>query len=394
MSRRPIALSPDLRRLVDEGYDIDVVAGHLVIRSIPYLTAAGVVERGILVSELTLAGDRTAAPGSHVMMFSGEFPCNVEGHPLPIAAGGGRQITPELVTRHTFSSKPTGGGSYSDYYAKVAAYVALLSSPARAVDVSATAKTFPVRAPEEEDSIFEYVDTFSSRAGIGPVAAKLRLPRVAIVGLGGTGTYTLDLVAKTEVREIHLFDGDVFLSHNAFRSPGAASLTDLQAAPKKVDHFKSRYSRMRKGLIAHPYDVDATNVEELRGMDFVFLCMEGGTTKKVLVDALEEFGVPFIDVGLGVELVDDALRGSIRVTVSTADARDHFRERVSFGGADSEDLYETNIQVSELNALNATLAVIRWKKLFGFYLDFTHEHNTTYVINSNILVNDDEAEPL
>jgi hypothetical protein len=31
----------------------------------------------------------------------------------------------------------------------------------------------------------------------------------------------LDFVAKTPVEEIHLFDSDVFLQHNAFRAPGA-----------------------------------------------------------------------------------------------------------------------------------------------------------------------------
>lgn len=32
------------------------------------------------------------------------------------------------------------------------------------------------------------------------------------------------------------------------------------------------------------------------------------------------------------------------------------------------DLYRTNIQIAELNALNACLAVIRYKQLRGFYL--------------------------
>jgi hypothetical protein len=32
-------------------------------------------------------------------------------------------------------------------------------------------------------------------------------------------------------------------------------------------------------------------------------------------------------------------------------------------------LYRTNIQISELNALNASLAVIRFKQLRGFYAE-------------------------
>jgi tRNA A37 threonylcarbamoyladenosine dehydratase len=46
----------------------------------------------------------------------------------------------------------------------------------------------------------------ASRAGITAISARLSMFRIAIVGLGGTGSYVLDLVAKSAVREIHLFD--------------------------------------------------------------------------------------------------------------------------------------------------------------------------------------------
>ena len=68
---------------------------------------------------------------------------------------------------------------------------------------------------------------------------------MAIVGLGGTGSYILDFLAKTPVQHIHLFDGDRFLQHNAFRSPGAPSLEELQEELSKVGWFQRIYSRMR-----------------------------------------------------------------------------------------------------------------------------------------------------
>jgi hypothetical protein len=41
----------------------------------------------------------------------------------------------------------------------------------------------------------------------------------------------------------------------------------------------------------------------------------------------------------------------------------------------SRDLdYDGNIQIAELNSLNAALAVIKWKKLCGFYNDRKAEH--------------------
>ena len=57
------------------------------------------------------------------------------------------------------------------------------------------------------------------RAGISDLNAMLRGQKIAIVGLGGTGSYILDLIAKTEVSEIHLIDADEFVNHNAFRAP-------------------------------------------------------------------------------------------------------------------------------------------------------------------------------
>jgi hypothetical protein len=39
--------------------------------------------------------------------------------------------------------------------------------------------------------------------------------------------------------------------------------------------------------------------------------------------------------------------------------------------------------------LNAVLAVIKWKKMCGFYQDLREEHHSTYSINVNQLTNDE-----
>ena len=46
---------------------------------------------------------------------------------------------------------------------------------------------------------FNILNTFEARAAIGPVQDRIRNQRIAIIGLGGTGAYVLDLVAKTPV---------------------------------------------------------------------------------------------------------------------------------------------------------------------------------------------------
>ena len=57
------------------------------------------------------------------------------------------------------------------------------------------------------------------------------------------------------------------------------------------------------------------------------------------------------------------------------------------GGGPGE--YERNIQLAELNALNAALAVIKWKKIRGIYQDLVQEGDCGYVLDGNRIVNRD-----
>ncbi len=393
MSHKLINRSADLKQLRDEGYDIEIRSGHLLVKFVPYLNSEKQVKRGILVSKLTLAGDVTARPADHVAYFVGDHPCREDGKEIEQIKNQSarRTLADDVVIDHTFSAKPQPSGFYADYYSKVTTYVAILSGPAQVMDPTATAKTFPVIEPEKEDeeTVFKYIDTASYRAEINLITKKLEGRRIAIVGLGGTGSYVLDFVAKTPLKEIHLFDGDMFLQHNAFRSPGAPSIDDLKAKPRKAIYLKNLYSNMHRGIVDHAAYVDAGNVEELQKMDFVFLCLDRGAAKKLIVERLEYFGVPFVDVGMGVSVTDDSLGGILRITTSTPKQRDHLRNRVSFSDDDDGNEYNRNIQIADLNALNAALAVIKWKKLCGFYRDLKCEHHSTYTIDCSLLTNED-----
>jgi hypothetical protein len=381
--------------LRDEGYDLEIRSGCLLVKDIPYVNSQKEVKRGILVIKLVLAGDQTGRPDTHVAYFAGDYPCNEDGSEIEKIKHGSNahSLADGVVVNHSFSAKPKPADSYPDYYAQVTTYVAILSGPAQRIDSSLTAKTFPVVAPDEEDDEpFNYCDTATSRAEIVGVTSKLKLRAIAILGLGGTGSYVLDLAAKTLVKLIHLYDGDWFYQHNAFRSPGAPSLDELTAKQPKVTFFKNLYSKMHRGIVEHPVYLDAGNVEELRGMDFVFVCLDKGEPKKLIVEKLEEFDIPFVDVGMGLDLTDDALGGIVRVTASTAHKRDHFRGRVSFEDTPGDDDYNRNIQIADLNALNAALAVIKWKKIFGFYRDLKHEHHNQFSIDTNLLLNEDRPQ--
>ncbi|MCO6763612.1 ThiF family adenylyltransferase, partial [Streptomyces sp. EL5] len=85
--------------------------------------------------------------------------------------------------------------------------ISILSGQAQAIDKDVTAKTFAPFRSDAEETVFAYTDTASARAGIGAPTERFKGLKVAVVGLGGTGAYILDQVAKTPVAEIHLFAG-------------------------------------------------------------------------------------------------------------------------------------------------------------------------------------------
>ena len=56
MSQQLISRSADLKRLREEGYDLEIRTGYLLVKDVPYVNSRKEVKRGILVSKLTLGG--------------------------------------------------------------------------------------------------------------------------------------------------------------------------------------------------------------------------------------------------------------------------------------------------------------------------------------------------
>lgn len=244
-----------------------------------------------------------------------------------------------------------------------------------------------------EKDVFKYPDTNSSRAGITELNTKFKNQKIAIIGLGGTGSYILDLIAKTHIGEIHLYDGDIFQVHNAFRAPAACASDEFEQDGNlmKVDYYAKMYSRMRYGVVPHPVYVEEANIDEFSVYDFVFISVDSNKARSFITKALLELKVSLIDVGMGVNRNGETLLGTVRVTVATPENHIHLQHRIGEEEV-AENEYATNIQIVELNCLNATLAVIRWKKMIGFYQDLKGEFNNLYFINTGKLLNEDFTE--
>lgn len=386
MSTAPLGRDPDLSRLLDDGYDVVVQAGHLLVRHIPYVTEAQAVEYGFLAYPVTVSGDRIVSGTDHRIWFGGSVPCDEHGRKLALANPEIRAIAEGLQANFMLSSKPAPTG-YPDEYSKVTAYVRIIADQAQAIDRSVTPTPGAAWQEVDDETPFAYRDTATSRAGLAAVNRRYRGHRIVIVGMGGTGSYILDQLAKTEVDTILLIDGDSFDNHNAFRAPGAPTLETLRSRPNKAAYFASVYSKMHCGVTASEQYLDEDNLEILSGATFVFLASDDAAGKPAIIDWLEEHDVPFIDVGMGVEETDGRLSGLLRVTTSLPGCREQARKRIPTPAPERDD-YGRNIQTADLNALNAILAVVRWKRHVGVYADATEETFATYSVITNEIANE------
>ncbi len=392
MSNTPISRDPHLKALVDEGFSVGFDGMYLTVGDIPYVSTSKQVETGVLVAELNANGAEVdgGKPRDHTVWFVGGPPCEVDGKPIASIPHQEQsfQLTPTLVANWKFSNK--GQKDDENFYDKMTRYIWIIAAPALALDPSRDPRRFTPRPCQSAGSPFKYQDTHESRAGIHLANSKVAGRKIAIVGAGGTGGYILDCVAKTPVREIHLFDADKFQQHNAFRAPGAASLDDLKHRDAKVEYFKRKYSPMRHGIEAHPNNIMSSNVHELAGFDFVFLAAEAGEEKRPIIDYLIAQKIPFLDVGMGVTEHAGVVRAILTVTAVTSDKSEHAHERIACE-AGGPDIYGSNIQIAELNMLNAAMAVIKWKQLVGFYADDEGAHHLAYATASGCLNREDLA---
>lgn len=390
MSTAPLALDEDLRRVLGDGYDAVIQGGHLVIRHVPYVRSDRTVAYGFLTYPVVVSGDRVVSETDHRIWFGGDTPCNELGATLTCVNAEQRTIDDELTATYMLSSKP-GPEGYPSQYEKVTAYARILSHPAQAIDPKVTATPGAAWQEVEDGLPFRYRDTATSRAGLAGLTKVFLDQHIAIIGLGGTGSYILDQVAKTPVRSIKLFDRDFFDNHNAFRAPGAPDIEELRRRPRKVEYFAEVYGRMHTGITPVAEHVTEANLNLLDDTTFVFIAMDDATAKRTIVDHLSGRGIPYIDVGMGVEETDGRLAGLLRTTFHDPGTDATPRRSSSIPTpAEERDDYDRNIQVADLNALNAMLAIGRWKRYLEFYADGNAETLALYSIYLNDVTNEND----
>lgn len=375
MFQKLVSHNEDIRRLVEKGYAVGFDSNYLIVRDILYLDEKLERQVGAIVTKLVETKPDHVVQEDHQIFFAGSHPHNLDGTPIANLGGGATQLAlseaaADVVVQRQFSNKPRVDGQmvpFPDFFAKIESYVGIISGPAIA-RYGGTVLTFRSVEKVADDSVFKIHDTLTSRAEITDLAAKFKNEIVAIIGLGGTGAYLLDFFVKTPVKEIRGFDVDPFHIHNAFRSPGR--FDDAEFTRSKAEVYQGRYENFRHGLKLSAKFVDASSVEDLEGVTFAFVCVDKGSSRAGIFDLLIAKKIPFIDVGMGLSRKNGPISGMMRTTYYSDQQAQQVRDMELAPLADQpDDVYKTNIQISELNALNAVIAMTRYKQFKGFYLD-------------------------
>ncbi len=359
------------------GFDVEAESDAVRAFRVPCLFACGVV------GTCTIEASRDPATGKpdnrtggdvHAVQITidGEYDgrvYNADGTPIGNYVGGDGKTWSNISIKRGAQGRAEPDETAHDVLHRYAKHIVGAMVAAGYSDPAALAISDPFHIP----------NTFEARADIAPVQDRIRGQRIAIIGLGGTGAYLLDLIAKTPVSEIHLLDSDCVDWHTLKRAPGAPTAEEIELVREgsllKVDYYHSKYAAFRDGIHPHPVRVDSSSMfaEFLSDhpIDYAFVCIDqltdGDSARQdVVYQAVTEAGVPFIDSGVSITLEDCAVRGA--VTTSAYDAgSEAWKGAIPNARLEGGAPGYRNVQLPEVNAAAATFAVMEWRRRTGQY---------------------------
>ena len=296
---------------------------------------------------------------------------HADGNPIESYIDGDGKTWSNISIRKGGRGSPEEDGSASDLIHRYAKQIVGAVSAAGYSETAFLAMPGPFKIP----------NTFEARAALGPVQDRIRDQRIAIIGLGGTGAYVLDLIAKTPVIEIHILDSDDVKWHNFMRAPGAPTAEEIELRRKgrlrKVDYYHSKYASLREGIHPHAVRVDSPSIlgEFLTAhpIDYAFVCIdqltEGDSPRQdVVYCALSEAAVPFIDSGVSITVEDRAVRGAVTTSAYGAGSM-AWKDAIPNARVEGNVPGYRNVQLPEVNALAASLAMMEWRRRTEQYVD-------------------------
>lgn len=135
-----------------------------------------------------------------------------------------------------------------------------------------------------------------TRALLGTPALKtLRAAHVAVFGIGGVGGQAVEVLARSGVGELSLFDSDTVAESNLNRQLVALRSTLGQY---KVDAMAARIADIDPGTIVHThrmfYGPDTAAGVDLAQFDYVLDCIDTVSAKLLLIERCKQAGTPIL----------------------------------------------------------------------------------------------------
>ena len=159
------------------------------------------------MTSLELAGHATTAPSDHTVWWTGDVPFRADGRSMEKYLScarweQGHDLGEGITVYMQWSRKPVASGTmrgYSDYEEKITTYVEEVGGQADAKYPGVLKAAKSGHSPTIEiNSRFKYLDTNAYRYGIKGIESRIEGEIVAIIGVGGTGSYLMDILAKTK----------------------------------------------------------------------------------------------------------------------------------------------------------------------------------------------------
>ncbi|MEA3194320.1 MAG: hypothetical protein QOD26_2653 [Betaproteobacteria bacterium] len=148
------------------------------------------------------------------------------------------------------------------------------------------------------------MNDFSRQSFLGPQAQKiLANTRAAVVGLGGGGSHIAQQLAHIGVGEIRILDPDKIEASNLNRLVGATEL-DVNRKRPKVEIAKRIIAGVRPWINVPTAEKKWQEADHLlKDSHVVFGCVDGYLQRDYLDAAARRFGIPYIDIGMGIARV-------------------------------------------------------------------------------------------
>jgi molybdopterin/thiamine biosynthesis adenylyltransferase len=177
------------------------------------------------------------------------------------------------------------------------------STPARHVLVPDR----PFRLYRDEASSIDD-DAFLRQSAVfgKPFVDTLQSLRIGVIGLGGTGSPTATLLARSGAGELVLIDPDQLEESNLNRVRGARR-SDVGHNKAELQDAFIRSMGLPTHVTSLADSVDtARGVDAIASCDVVFGCTDDQIGREVLNTAVYAYALPYIDVGLGGQVATDA----------------------------------------------------------------------------------------